>query len=434
MALKVYRDGPANASVIESTADGTLGMYFNNELKAIGNGDGTCSVMNEPKSTDTIDFFELAGISFSDFIDQNDVALGASEVDVCNALNAIFHNTGGQAGQVPVITSSLTVTIAEADQLNYLLTATDAVGYEWSGLPAGLSVSSANPRNLIGSFDDGDGTYTATVKAINYYGSDTQTITFTVTSSYSNTRSLNFVNQDWLGANASLVDGILGRSGNGSGASDAWSIHLWYKASSDNAGQTIFYFGDSDSENGGHIELRQTNASGVKRLRFRYGSNNNRLQLTTPTGSLTTGVWQHILITYDGGTTGSSSGSLNDYYGRFKIYIDGVLQTTSNAHSNYGWSSGLDPDNFRIGRFVGGNYLRSARVDEVALWGSDQSGNISDIYNSGDTHNLADLSVSPAHWWRMGDGDTYPYIQDNIGNAHFVMYNMTVADIVTDAP
>lgn len=32
------------------------------------------------------------------------------------------------------------------------------------------------------------------------------------------------------------------------------------------------------------------------------------------------------------------------------------------------------------------------------------------------------------------EGDTYPNIQDNVGTATFVMYNMTAADIVTDAP
>jgi hypothetical protein len=44
------------------------------------------------------------------------------------------------------------------------------------------------------------------------------------------------------------------------------------------------------------------------------------------------------------------------------------------------------------------------------------------------------LTTSPTHWWRMGDGDTYSTIQDNVGSAHFVMYNMTAANIVTDAP
>lgn len=34
----------------------------------------------------------------------------------------------------------------------------------------------------------------------------------------------------------------------------------------------------------------------------------------------------------------------------------------------------------------------------------------------------------------IGNGDAYPNIQDNVGTAHFVMYNMTAADIVNDVP
>ena len=52
---------------------------------------------------------------------------------------------------------------------------------------------------------------------------------------------------------------------------------------------------------------------------------------------------------------------------------------------------------------------------------------MSDIYNSGTLHDLSDLGTAPAHYWRMGDDDTYPTIQDNEGSAHFVMYNMTSA-------
>ena len=143
------------------------------------------------------------------------------------------------------------------------------------------------------------------------------------------------------------------------------------------------------------------------------------------------------MVTYDGGTTGSSSGSLSNYYSRFKIFIDGVNVTSAGAwsHNNFGWSSGIDPDNLRVGRFSSGNYMRdNCRVDDLAIWASDQSANISDIYNSGTTHDLSELTASPDHWWRMGDGDNFPTIQDNVGNSDFVMYNMTVADIVTDAP
>ena len=87
-----------------------------------------------------------------------------------------------------------------------------------------------------------------------------------------------------------------------------------------------------------------------------------------------------------------------------------------------------------MGRYASGNYLNSCLVEELAVWNSDETTNVADIYNSGSTHDLTALASSPAHYWRMGDGDTYLTIQDNVGTAHFVMYNMTAADIVTDAP
>ena len=76
----------------------------------------------------------------------------------------------------------------------------------------------------------------------------------------------------------------------------------------------------------------------------------------------------------------------------------------------------------------------SARIDEVALWASDESANVAAIYNSGSPHDLSLLSSAPDHWWRMGDGDTYPAINDNNASLNFTMVNMTSADIVSDVP
>lgn len=428
MTIKIYKDVAANAIFVEDNN----GAQFLNNLQAVMDAPTDTTFHIRDKSRDNYLFY---GIGHTDVVDQQDNTYGSDAVNVCNALNALFSATGSASGNAPVITSSLAVSLTAGDTLNYELVASDGVGYEWSNLPTGVTTVDGNVRKLIGGSGLSVGTYNITAKAINYFGEDTETIVLTVSAPpFSDTKSVNFQNQDWLGANASLLDAELGRSSNGSGSGDAWSISMWYKGSTDNQGQVILYFGDNDTTNGGYVELRQTNHNGLKRLRLRYGSANNHLQLTTPSGSISPGTWQHVLVTYDGGTTGSSSGSVTAYYGRFSIYIDGVLQTTANSHSNYGWSSGIDPDNFRIGRFVSGSHLRGARIDELAIWGSDQSSNISDIYNSGSPHDLDLLTTSPDHWWRMGDGDTYPTIQDNVGTAHFVMYNMTAADIVSDAP
>jgi len=343
---------------------------------------------------------------------------------------------GGVSTKNPIITSALSISLVEGEVLNYELTADYGVGYEWElSNTSGVVTVEGNPRKLIGGSSLPVGTYNIPVKAINYNGEDSQTIVLTVaTPPYANTKSVNFANQDWLGANAALLSGTLGRSTNGSGSSDSWSISVWFKGSNNSQGQVILYYGANDTDNGGYIQLMQINSNGNKLLRLRYGSNYNNLKLQTTPGSITPGTWQHILITYDGGSTGSSSGTLNSYYSRFKIYIDGSLQTTNNSHQNYGYTGNIQGDNFRLGRFVSGNYMRDCRVDEVAVWDSDKSSTINQIYNAGATQDLTYLS--PRHWWRMGDGDTFPYLQDSgtSANCIFQMYNMTVADIVSDVP
>ncbi len=92
---------------------------------------------------------------------------------------------------------------------------------------------------------------------------------------------------------------------------------LLFKGGTNTSGQTIFYYGSSDTTNGGYIEVRFLGQT--DKIRIRYGSGNNYLQLTTPTNSCPASTWKHVVITYDGGTTGSSSSNLSNYYGRFSI-------------------------------------------------------------------------------------------------------------------
>ena len=428
MSIKIYKDVSANSIFIEDAN----GAQFLNSLQAtIENG--FCSIHDLARSIQIV-----SDEPFDNFEDENGNTYGVNSTEVCNALNAIFSSSGTPTENAPNITSSLAISLVEGETLNYELTADYGVGYEWDlSNVSGVTTVDGNIRKLIGGSSLVSGTYNIPVKAINYNGEDSETVVLTVsTPPFANTKSINFANQDWLGANASQVDDVLGRSGNGSGSSDAWTISFWFKGSTASQGQVILYFGDNDIANGGYIQLMQINSNGNKLLRLRYGSNNNNLKLQTSAGSITPNTWQHILVTYDGGTTGASSGDLNNYYSRFDIYIDGVLQSTSNSHQNYGYTGSVDADNFRVGRFVSGNYMRDCRVDELALFDSDQSSNISDIYNSGSPFDLSTLTTEPKHWWRMGDGDTYPYLQDSgtEGNCIFQMNNMTSADIVNDVP
>ena len=422
----IYNDTAANAIFI----DDANGVQFINSLHAVVEN-SLVSILNLARDNEIV-----SNVSHTVFVDENgDQYLGDANA-VCDELNAIFSDAGS-TGQIPDITSQGVATIVEGESLNYELTADYGVGYEWGNLPTGIVTAVGNPRRIIGGSNLAPGVYNITAKAINYFGEDTLNLTLTVsTPPLANTKSIEFQNNDYCGANAALLDSILGRSGNGSGAGDAWTISAYFKAgSANNSSQTIFYFGAQDVANSGYIQIKYNGS--LKRIELRYGSNSNRINLATPIASFPAGEWKHIIVTYDGGTTGVSSNSVNQYYSRFSIHLDGVTQTTTNSDSNFGFTGAISGQNLRVGRWNNGQNLRNrCKVDELAIWGSDQTSNISDIYNSGMPQDLSEISNPPNHWWRMGDGDNFPNLQDSgsTGGVTFVMYNMTASSIVSDVP
>jgi len=430
MSIKIYKDASANAIFIEDAN----GVQFLNSLQA-NVDNGVCYIKDLAKDIEIVSNSE-----FDDFVDENNNTYGNNVTEVCNALNAIFQTSGTPSDLVPVITSSLSISLVQGETINYELTADYAVGYEWDfSNVSGVTTVEGNMRKIVGGSSISTGTYNIPVKAINYNGEDSETIVLTVSEPpFANTKSVNFNNGDFLESDSpSSLDGIIGRSGNGSGSSDAWTTSFFFKpGTASNASQTIIYFGAQDVANNGQWQIKYNGS--LKRVELRYGSNNNRLNLVTDSDSLTASQWHHIMVTYDGGTTGASSGDLSDYYSRFKVFIDGSEETTTNSHQNFGYTGsilGSSNGNFRVGRWNSGQNLRNnTRVDEIALWDSDQSANISDIYNSGTPHDLSELSTPPTNWWRMGDGDTYPTLQDKEDVADFTMTNMTSGDIVSDVP
>jgi hypothetical protein len=428
--IVIYRDNNANAIFIEDNN----GSQFLNNLQAFQDNptDTTLSIRDIARDIEII-----SDIEYTEYEDDTGAAWGTDGQTTTNNLNAIFQATGGGGGNIPVITSPLTISLTTGNTINYELIATDGVGYEWDlSAVADVVTVEGNLRKLIGGSSLSTGTYNIPVKAINYYGEDSETIVLTVSSPpFNNTLSTNFLTNDYLNATANSSNPFYRLN---QATATPWAVAFWFKAgTSNNQNQTIISFGGDDLNNEGRVWIKYNGGNGSRQqLIFRYGTDFNYLQFTTPVNTVTPNTWSHYIFNYDGGTTENGSGGLSTSYSRFKVYKNGSLLTMTNANNNFGFSGEVKDEFFRIGRqTASGQYMRNnCRVDELALWNTDEQSNVSDIYNSGVPFDLSTLTSPPNNWWRMGDGDTFPTISDQTASLDFTMVNMTVADFVSDVP
>ena len=130
MAVKIYRHSGAHAIFIEDAN----GVQFLNSLQASVEN-GACSITDLAKNIELV-----SDTPFGDFVDENDAVYGNTSVEVCDALNALFQNSGTPTASLPVITSPLIISLVEGESINYELTATHGVAYEWDRL---------SPRSLV---------------------------------------------------------------------------------------------------------------------------------------------------------------------------------------------------------------------------------------------------------------------------------------------
>ena len=225
----------------------------------------------------------------------------------------------------------------------------------------------------------------------------------------------------------------LERASNGDG--NAWTISMWVKPDTTNtSNQTLLVYGAGDDYNGGAITVKQ---SGGTSLVLNYGTVYDNIILVAG-NSFVNNTWQHVMITFDGGTTGVDSNLSADYYSRFDIYIDGVLKSNVGVASNSGYDgaiSGANPsDNiFRIGRAsnVHNNYYGGI-INQVAIWNSDETANLATIYNSGATQDLSQLTSAPSHYYEIETSRNN--VSDLVGSADLTGYNFSTTDLVTDTP
>lgn len=202
---------------------------------------------------------------------------------------------------------------------------------------------------------------------------------------------------------------------------DPFTWSAWVKTSTAGVFQSIIAkFGDSATG----IDFRiSNNTPGYLALFIvsNYGGGNYFSVYSNGGGSplsVTDGAWHHVVVSYDGSSSGVSG---------VIFYIDGMRQTTSAPADNL-TSTILNSDSFTIGRRIqaAAPQYFSGNIDEVSIHNRVLSNiEIVWIYNSGIPRNLKDSNTPPGlvAWWRLGEG-AYPG----------TMTNMEAGDIVTDAP
>jgi hypothetical protein len=100
--------------------------------------------------------------------------------------------------------------------------------------------------------------------------------------------------------------------------------------------------------------------------------------------------WHHFMGVYVGGTS-------------LRLYVDGVLRDTITSSVPSSLSSVMG-DNITIG-YVDNTSYTTGNIDEVAIWNSDQSANVSTIYNGGVPSDLS--SLNPINYCKMGENATF---------------------------
>ena len=238
------------------------------------------------------------------------------------------------------------------------------------------------------------------------------------------------------------------------GTTAAYTLSFWFRPGDNNhLNQNIFnaYSLNNTFTNASMIRVRYTgNTAGNRNIKFTVqdqsgglDESNYNLEFTTPADAIThtngNNGFHHVVITNSGAANSYQVSTLG-----VKVYINGVLQSLTDASNGGGLPDAgvggntvaVDPNIIALGRQpTNANYLRGGRLDELSFFNAELNATeVACLYNGGTPSNLANFIPGPAHWYRMGDGDSAPTLADSIGNADLTMNNMGEANFITEVP
>ncbi len=154
--------------------------------------------------------------------------------------------------------------------------------------------------------------------------------------------------------------------------SGEFAISFWLKPTANN----INLLGNSNNTN--YVYINPSNQVGIS-------SSDIAQTFSSTIISSTSGNWQNLLITRDSSNV-------------FRTYVNGDIANTVTDAGTFSFN--------QIGRYynVSTNDYRG-EMSNVAIWNSDQSANIADIYNNGSPQ--TSYTVSPQNWWKLNATSVY---------------------------
>lgn len=199
---------------------------------------------------------------------------------------------------------------------------------------------------------------------------------------------------------------------------DPFTINAWFK--SDTVSEQRFILAKAKMETVDVSYVLAVNNDGT--VYFLCGGGEN-----LSGGTITAGTWHQITLVCK-----------NDSGFKGFLYLDGVLLGStavgSGQNTDVDWLIG----SARWNDNVGDAYPFDGRVSDVSFWnGALTDAEVAQLRvgskpRDPTTHPRASILL---HWYRMGDGDTYPTITDRKGSANGTCVGMAGAgNIVTDAP
>jgi hypothetical protein len=211
---------------------------------------------------------------------------------------------------------------------------------------------------------------------------------------------------------------------------NSWTFSAWVKFSAFSAFPHLWGKEQASGQyQGYHLGTRVISGNRVLYCQV-IGTNGTFFEVQGST-NLVTGVWYHIVWTYDGSSTAAGS----------KFYVNQVLETPTVPQNNLN-ASILCGEECGIGYLPGQGLYLAARMDQVAISTTTplDATQVGQLAASGHPADLSQLSFysSFTNWYWFGESPdsltTIGGVTDQIGSIHGTALNMEAGDIVAEIP